>query len=237
MPNREDVQVRLKNLGYYGGKIDGDLGPASCAAIMAALDDLKPRAAAETPSVLSPRPIGEAPLVPEEWLQRGTFERVILHWTVGGNEPSEFDREHYHILLSGKGKVVRGLCDISANSSTAPSGRKASHTLNCNTGSIGVSLAGMVGAEEHKTVGPEPITKVQWDEAAKVVAELCRRYRVPVTPRNVLSHAEVQQNLGIKQRGKWDVAILPWDRAFDTAKECGDLFRKQVQEHLAKLGV
>jgi hypothetical protein len=67
------------------------------------------------------------------------------------------------------------------------------------------------------------------------VAELCKHYKVPVTDKTVLSHAEVQKNLGITQRGKWDVAILPWDRSFDTSWECGDLFRKQVQEHLNKL--
>jgi hypothetical protein len=58
---------------------------------------------------------------------------------------------------------------------------------------------------------------------------------VPVTPKTVLSHAEVQANLGIKQKGKWDIAILPWDRSFDTARECGDEFRRMVQEHLSKL--
>jgi uncharacterized protein YgiM (DUF1202 family) len=77
-----------------------------------------------------------------------------------------------------------------------------------------------------------PLTKAQWDKAAIVVAELCRRYNIPVNPRTVLSHAEVQANLGIRQRGKWDVAVLPFDRAFDTARECGDLFRRMVQEHL-----
>jgi hypothetical protein len=42
--------------------------------------------------------------------------------------------------------------------------------------------------------------------------------------------------LGIRQKGKWDIAILPWDLSFDTPRECGDLFRQQVQVHLLKLG-
>jgi hypothetical protein len=223
---RQDVQVRLKNLGFYQGKIDGDIGPASCEAIMAALSSVKA-------FVLPKMPEG---VVPQDWMQAATIDRIILHWTVGKHEPSEYDKDHYHILVSGKGKVVRGNCDISGNSSTAKKGKTASHTKDCNTGSLGISLAGMIGAEERPlNLGAHPITKEQWDMAAVVAAELCKRYKVPVTPRTVLSHAEVQANLGIQQRGKWDVAILPWDRTFDTARECGDLFRKLVQEHLNKL--
>src|SRR5215207_4839538 len=79
----EDVQVRLKNLGYYGGKIDGDIGPATRQAIMDALD--------AKPIVIPPVivPLRIETLVPQDWLQPATFERGILHWTVGGNDPSE----------------------------------------------------------------------------------------------------------------------------------------------------
>lgn len=172
-------------------------------------------------------------VIPRDWLQPADIARVILHWTAGQHKPSQDDRGHYHILISGEGEVVRGLCDIRANSSTDAKGRKAHHTLNCNTGSIGVSMACMLGAIERPlNVGKHPLTRAQWDKAAQVVAEICKHYKIAVTPRTVLSHAEVQNNLSIRQRGKWDIAILPWDLAFDTARECGDRFRTQVQDHL-----
>jgi N-acetyl-anhydromuramyl-L-alanine amidase AmpD len=83
--------------------------------------------------------------------------------------------------------------------------------------------------------GRYPLTKAQWDMASTVAADLCKRYKIPVTPKTVLSHAEVQTNLGIAQLGKWDVAILPFDPGFDTARECGDRFRAEVAAKLAKL--
>ncbi|MER8369697.1 hypothetical protein NKH70_28955 [Mesorhizobium sp. M0991] len=42
-----------------------------------------------------------------------------------------------------------------------------------------------------------------------VVAELCKYYRIKVTSKTVLSHAEVESNLGIEQRGKWDSPGCP----------------------------
>jgi hypothetical protein len=54
-------------------------------------------------------------------------------------------------------------------------------------------------------------TKAQWDKMIQVVAELARHYRIPITPKTVLTHAEVQSNFGIAQRGKWDITRLPFD--------------------------
>jgi N-acetyl-anhydromuramyl-L-alanine amidase AmpD len=77
-----------------------------------------------------------------------------------------------------------------------------------------VSLCGMTGSQEKPfRPGPYPLTRAQWDKTVAVVAELCERYKIPVTPKTVLSHAEVQTNLGIRQRNKWDIAVLPFDRS------------------------
>jgi hypothetical protein len=172
-------------------------------------------------------------ILPQEWLQSATVQRIHLHWTAGQHNPSENDKDHYHILIAGDGRVVKGNCDIAANSTTSPRGKKAHHTLNANTGALAVSMACMMEARERPfDAGPYPLTKAQWEKAAIVTAELCRRYKVPVTARTVLSHAEVQANLSITQRGKWDVAVLPFDRAYDSARACGNLFRKMVQDHL-----
>lgn len=44
----------------------------------------------------------------------------------------------------------------------------------------------------------------------------------------MLSHAEVQTTLGIRQSGKWDVARLAFDPSVVGAKAVGDLFRKRT---------
>lgn len=169
-------------------------------------------------------------MIPSEWMPSARMQRVILHWTAGNHKASTDDRKHYHILIEGNAELVRGIPSIALNSLPKVKKGYAAHTKNSNTGSIGVSLCGMVGAKERPFVpGIAPLTPAQWNMASTVVAELCRKYSIAITPKTVLSHAEVQTNLGIKQLGKWDIAILPFDRAFDTARECGDRFRREVQ--------
>jgi N-acetyl-anhydromuramyl-L-alanine amidase AmpD len=108
---------------------------------------------------------------------------------------------------------VAGRHSIARNASPAREPR-ASHTRMCNTASIGVSLCCMQGARERPfSAGAAPMTERQWQIAAEVVAEVCRHYRVPVTPRTVLAHGEVQAVLKIEQRQKWDPLVLPWSQA------------------------
>ncbi len=174
--------------------------------------------------------------IPPDWTPKAAMSRVILHWTAGSHKASDFDREHYHILIESDGKVVKGIPSIALNSEPKVQKNYAAHTLNCNTGSIGVSLCCMGGndvREKPFNAGKFPLTKAQWDMASSVVAELCKRYGIIVSPRTVLSHAEVQTNLGITQRGKWDIAILPFDPSFNTAKKVGDRFRSEVAAKMA----
>lgn len=173
-------------------------------------------------------------MIPSIWMPDARIERVILHWTAGGYKATDFDRQHYHLLVENDGKLVKGVPSIALNSLPKAKAGYAAHTLNCNTGSIGVSMCCMAGAEERPLkVGKYPLTVTQWNAAAVAVAELCKRYSIPVTPKTVLSHAEVQANLGIKQRGKWDVAVLPFDpNTAKTAKACGDRFRAAVTAHM-----
>lgn len=168
--------------------------------------------------------------VPDEWMPSVPMQRVILHWTAGGHKATDFDRQHYHFLVESDGNLVRGKPTIDLNSGKLKPGY-AAHTLNCNTGSIGVSMCAMAGAVESPfNAGTAPLTREQWNRAALVVADLCKRYTIPVTPKTVLSHAEVQGTLGIEQRGKWDVARLAFDpNGPKTAQACGDIFRSLVR--------
>jgi len=167
-------------------------------------------------------------LVDPSWMPNCAMKRVICHWTVGNYKASDFDREHYHILIEDDGALVRGKRSIEDNVSVRD-GRYAAHTLNCNTGSIGISVCCMRGARERLFhPGDRPMTEKQWHTMAQVSAELCQFYRIPITPRTVLGHGEVQVNLGIRQNGKWDPMVLPWEPNLSRT-EVGTMFRSLVQ--------
>lgn len=156
------------------------------------------------------------------------MKRIILHWSAGGNAVSDLDRRHYHFIIDGTGKVHAGNHKPAANE--RPRARQyAAHTLNCNTGSIGVSLAGMVGAVERPfNPGNQPITDAQVDALVTLCADLCRRYGIEVMRRTVLSHAEVQATLGIAQRGKWDISWLPGMSGPGDPVAVGDQLRERI---------
>lgn len=140
------------------------------------------------------------------------MQRIILHHSAGGYVPSAIDKQHYHRIIDGDGKAHAGKFPISANAPGASmrSGTYAAHTRNCNTGSIGVSMACMAGAlwsdPRACPAFPKP---AQVDGLIAEVARLCREYSIPVLPTTVLSHAEVQRTLGITQLGKWDFDYDP----------------------------
>lgn len=240
MATVREVQRRLISLGFplprFGA--DGDAGGETLTAMNGALDELvtlrggsKPTTAPSetgTPAAQA-RPAG---IVPADWMPSAKMDRIICHWTAGTHKATEFDRGHYHILIEADGNLVRGIPSIKLNEAPAKKGY-AAHTLNCNTGSIGVSLCCMGGSVEAPFMpGKYPMTKAQWDKLTSVVADLCRKYGIKVTDRTVLSHAEVQHNLGIQQRQKWDFTVLAFDLSIKGARACGDKLRAEV---LAKL--
>ena len=166
------------------------------------------------------------------------MRRVILHWTAGSYVASSLDKEHYHFLVDGSLKLMRGKHSVKDNETI--SGRSqdgyAAHTLGANTGSIGISICASAGAiEQPFNPGKFPVLEAQWQTAAEAVACLCKRYDIPVTDKTVLSHGEVQTNLGIHQRGKWDIAKLTFGKNLMTAKTCGDDFRDRVKLALWKM--
>jgi len=209
-------QDTLRQMGYDIVS-DGDFGPASLEASMATLGDAAP------PAVVSPVEI------PEGWLPASKkMVRVIAHWTAGSYTVSSTDKEHYHFIWNGDGEPYRGDHSVTDNESTSDNDY-AAHTKNCNTGSIGVSLACMAGAVESPfNAGAYPMRKAQWDAMIRGIAQLCAFYRIEVTEETVLSHGEVQATLGIAQDGKWDFTRLAWDPSVQGAKACGDLMREQV---------
>lgn len=175
--------------------------------------------------------------IPTAWLSKCVMNRVIAHWTAGSHTVSSVDREHYHVIWNGDGIAVRGDHEISDNVRTGD-GDYAAHTRGCNTGSIGVAVACMLGAVEVPfKPGPYPMTKKQWDAMIDGIAQLCTFYKIPVTQRNVLSHAEVQKTLGIRQAGKWDFSRLAFDPSVKGARACGDRMRAEVAAKMNEAGL
>lgn len=168
--------------------------------------------------------------IPADWMPAAEMSRVHVHWTAGGHKANATDRKSYHILVEGDGNLVLGDRAIDANQKG--SGKTpASHTLNANTGAIGISMCCMGGQDVRENpfvAGPFPMTRVQWDKMVEVVAALSRRYGIPVTSKTILTHAEVEPNLGIKQRGKWDITRLAFDPSVVGARSVGDRLRHEV---------
>lgn len=167
------------------------------------------------------------------------MKRVILHWTGGGHTPNSTDIKAYHFLIAGDGKVVPGHFSVSANSSARGSlvpGTYAAHCKGLNTDSIGISLCAMLGAKEVPfSPGSAPITEKQITALSKLVAEMCIVYQIPVTPQTVLTHAEVEGTLGVKQEQKWDIRYLPGYTKLLSATDAGIILRRGIQAEYDRL--
>lgn len=170
--------------------------------------------------------------IPSDWTPPAAMSRIHLHWTAGGHTANSVDTAAYHILVQGDGTLVRGDKSIAAN---APGSgmTPASHTQNANTGAIGVSLCCMLGAIESPfDAGSAPMTETQWQVGMKVLAELARFYEIAVTHLTILTHAEVEPNLNIKQNDKWDITRLAFDPDVRGFRDVGNLMRTLVASHL-----
>lgn len=166
--------------------------------------------------------------IPEDWLPRVPMRGLHGHWTAGPHRANDTDLRAYHLLTEGDGRHRRGV-DIRLNSGRLHPGY-AAHTLNANTDRIGAAMCGMMGARESPfDPGPAPLTRVQWDAFVRMTAQVVDFYAIPIGRKTTLFHAEVQANLGITQRNKWDVMRLPFDPAVAGAARIGDRWRDEMQ--------
>lgn len=140
------------------------------------------------------------------------INRIVMHHSAGALEPSQFDLQHYHRMVTGSAKVLTGKFPISANAigRKLTSGSYAAHTRNLNGGAIGLALAAMANAQwaDPRACRAFP-TAPQVDAFIREAARLCLEYGIQVTRQTVLSHAEVQITLGVTQSGKWDLDYDP----------------------------
>ncbi len=112
----------------------------------------------------------------------GKINKVYLHWTAGhyGQQFSD-----YHILVDKDGTIYATTDDLTA---------VLAHTYMRNTGAIGVAALCMVDATTND-FGPEPLTLLQIETMAQVIAVLSEALNLPVDRQHFLTHAEAGNNL------------------------------------------
>ncbi|WP_209009063.1 peptidoglycan recognition protein family protein [Pseudovibrio japonicus] len=224
------IQRALHEHGFNPGRPDGFFGPKTEKALKRFQNahDLEHDIAGElTLAALFAAGKGEANLnIPTP---KTGLKRIIMHWTAGADGVNSLERSHYHLIVDRMGKVHTGALKPEANVNCRD-GQYAAHTRALNTGSIGVAVDAMAGAKESPfEKGDYPITKVQVRALAEAVADLCKTYGIPITRQTVLTHAEVQPTLNVKQRNKWDITWLPGMPRPGKPVEVGDQLRELIK--------
>lgn len=163
------------------------------------------------------------------------MNRIVMHHSGGGLTPTVVDKNHYHRITGGDGKVISGNFPISANAPGRPlqAGKYAAHTRGLNTGAIGCAIAALT----RDTLWSKPRacpafpTSAQLDAFIADVASLARQHGIAVSRQTILSHGEVEITLGVVQAGKWDFDYDPFG-VLDTRDpiKIGDMLREKVAD-------
>lgn len=160
------------------------------------------------------------------------MNRIIWHWTGGGGKANASDRKRYAFIIEADGTVVAGVHPPGVNlriDKPRDISTYYAHTARANSAAIGIALAGMRHAVERPfDSGPDPITEAQLSALVRLTAAQCRKYKIAVTRETVLSHAEVEPTLGIKQSGKWDIMWVPGMARPGDPIAIGDALRARV---------
>ena len=164
------------------------------------------------------------------------MNRITGHHSAGPHALTTADREHYHRIVDGDGQVHNGDHAITDNLPGRPftSGTYAAHTRNLNSGNIGLSMASMLGAQwASPRACPAFPTLAQIEAFCREAARLCREWGIAPERETLLSHAEVEVTLGVKQKGKWDFdySLLGKVNSRDPVA-VGDEWRQEVKRLL-----
>lgn len=157
-----------------------------------------------------------------------SLNRITFHWTGGTYVPNDVDLSAYHFLIDGEGRVHKGKCKPEDNTNCRD-GVYARHCGGGNTGNIGIAVCGMWSNDY-------PIKRKQIEAACKLAAQLCEKYGIRITNRNVVTHAEFgKQHPHTTSNGKIDINNLPCAAVYGI-DNVGNWIRNKVQwyrQHLA----
>lgn len=157
------------------------------------------------------------------------MKRIIIHWTGGTYQPNQAEYEHYHYLVTGDGLVLKGKYTPEDNLNCADF-KYAAHCGGGNTGSIGVAMCGMADYSPQKGISSTkyPLKKIQCERCFKLVAELCKKYNIKITPDTVMTHYEFgKTHPDTSSAGKIDIVCLP---AYVVSSEkIGNFIRNKVK--------
>lgn len=136
------------------------------------------------------------------------MKRIIIHWTAGGPKANHVDRKHYHYIVNQDLTVTKGEHDVLDNENCADNDY-AAHTGQGNTGSIGVSMAGMQSFSMKTKSTPYPLNKKQFELMCYVVASLADEYNIVPSLVTIDTHYTYNQKHNITT-GKIDIVYLPF---------------------------
>ena len=161
---------------------------------------------------------------------------ITWHWTAGAYGVNFVEADAYHFIIQPDGTILNGVDKPEDNIPPLRPGAYAASTLSFNSYNISIALDAMGGASERPfNAGRWPITEKQVEALVALTAKLCLKYNIPVQRDRVLSHAEVEPTLGIKQRNKWDITWLPGMDGVKNPVLVGDILRQRVRADINKV--
>jgi hypothetical protein len=156
----------------------------------------------------------------------------VWHWTAGAKGIIQLERKSYNALADAEANVYDGLFRPEAQATYAV-GRAASHSLNANSHRASVAMDCMAGARERPLrMGSAPMTDGHIDGMLSETAVWMKQFGILKSKFTTLSHAEIQGTLGIRQRNKWDITVLPGMTEVKSATWVGDHLRERLDDYL-----
>ncbi len=159
------------------------------------------------------------------------MKRIHWHWTAGAPGINAKEADSYNFIITWPDGEIVPSVPVDRQKPPLVNGAYAAHTRGANSWAIGIAIDAMAGAQERPfDAGRHPITQKQVDALVRLSRDLGRQYGIPVTRETMLSHAEVQETLGIKQNAKWDIMWLPGMDAPGDAVAVGDTIRAMIRQ-------
>lgn len=170
------------------------------------------------------------------------MKRIHIHWTAAQSTPNSEDLKHYHYLYTC-GAVITGNHKPEDNIN-CNDGNYAAHTGGLNTNAIGVAFCGMMGFDYKTKKTPYPLDLKTCERGFKHIAELAKKYNIPIDIEHIMTHYEIGQAVKenkIKRTpltaaniGKIDIIYLhPYNNI--TPDKMGNFIRQKIQWYYNRL--